>query len=84
MEQLRKRRQINLSWMKELYAAYPEKERFFDRSYHRQIGNIDRLSGQSAFKEQIMAGLSEEEIRKTWEPGLTAFKKMRAKYLLYP
>jgi uncharacterized protein YbbC (DUF1343 family) len=84
VEQLRRKRQINLSWIKELYAAYPEKERFFDQSYHRQIGNIDKLSGTTEFKQQIIAGLSEEEIRTTWAPGLAAFKTMRQKYLLYP
>ena len=84
VEQLRKKRQINLSWIKELYAAYPEKERFFDKSYHRQIGDIDKLAGTREFKEQIIAGVSEEQIRKSWEPGLTAFKAKRAKYLIYP
>ena len=84
VEELRKKRQINLSWMKELYAAYPDKARFFDRSYHRQIGNIDRLSGRSEFTQQIIDGVSEQDIRKTWEPGLAAFRKLRAKYLLYP
>ena len=84
VEELRKKRQINLSWIKELYAAYPEKERFFDKSYHRQIGDIDKLAGTKEFKEQIIAGVSEEEIRKSWEPGLAAFRAKRAKYLLYP
>jgi uncharacterized protein YbbC (DUF1343 family) len=84
VEPLRKARQINLKWIKELYAAYPDKARFFDRSYHRQIGDIDKLAGTKAFKEQIIAGVSEEEIRKSWEPGLTAFRAKREKYLLYP
>nr|MBA2493815.1 DUF1343 domain-containing protein [Acidobacteriota bacterium] len=35
------------------------------------------------FKEQIIAGKTEEEIRRSWEPGLTNYKKMRKKYLLY-
>lgn len=83
-EQLRRSRKINLSWMKELYAAYPDKARFFDRSYHRQVGNIDKLSGTHEFKEQIRAGMSEEKIRKSWEPGLSQYKEMRKKYLLYP
>lgn len=82
-ETLRASRKINLSWMKELYAAYPAQAHFFDRSYHRQIGNIDFLSGTRDFKEQIRAGMCEEDIRKTWEPGLSEFKAMRAKYLLY-
>jgi uncharacterized protein YbbC (DUF1343 family) len=84
VEQLRRSRKINLSWMKELYANYPDKARFFDRTYHRQIGRIDTLAGVSEFKEQIIAGMSEEDIRKTWEPGLAAFKEKRQKYLLYP
>jgi uncharacterized protein YbbC (DUF1343 family) len=83
-EPLRAKRQINLAWMRELYAAYPDKARFFDSSYHKQIGNIDKLSGTTEFKRQIAAGLSDEEIRKTWEPGLTAFRATRQKYLLYP
>lgn len=84
VEQLRRSRQINLSWIKELYAAYPDKKMFFNRSFHRQIGNIDSLAGTAKFKEQIESGVPEEEIRKSWEPGLTAFKAMRQKYLIYP
>jgi hypothetical protein len=33
--------------------------------------------------QQLIAGSSEAEIRKSWEPKLTAFKIMRKKYLLY-
>lgn len=76
--------QINIQWMLQLYQSYPEKEKFFDRSFSRQMGNIDFLAGTPEFKEQIMAGLSEAEIRASWEPGLSNFKKMREKYLLYP
>ncbi|RYZ20481.1 MAG: DUF1343 domain-containing protein, partial [Chitinophagaceae bacterium] len=36
------------------------------------------------FKEQIRAGKSEAEIRASWEPGLSQYKAMRKKYLLYP
>ncbi|MBK9936496.1 MAG: DUF1343 domain-containing protein [Cytophagaceae bacterium] len=83
-EKLRQTKKINLSWMIELYNAYPEKDKFFDRSLSNQIGNIDFLAGVPEFKEQIKNGLSEVEIRKTWEPGLTKYKEMRKKYLLYP
>ncbi|HEY0900075.1 MAG TPA: hypothetical protein VGD90_12125, partial [Sphingobacteriaceae bacterium] len=30
------------------------------------------------------AGKSESEIRQSWEPGLSQYKLMRKKYLLYP
>jgi len=33
--------------------------------------------------KQVKANISEEEIRKSWEPGLVAFKPVRKKYLLY-
>ena len=34
--------------------------------------------------DSVPEGKSEEEIRKTWEPGLSNYKEMRKKYLLYP
>ncbi len=83
-EQLREKRQINLSWLMETYKAYPYKEKFFDYTYSKQMGNFDKLAGTTELKQQIIAGVSEEEIRKTWAPGLKAFKEKRKKYLLYP
>lgn len=83
-DKLRKTKQINIQWMKELYAAFPEKEKFFDRRLSNQMGNIDRLAGTANFRKQIIAGVSEAEIRKSWEPGLSQYKEMRKKYLLYP
>lgn len=84
LKKLSKNRKINLSWMIELYNAYPDKEEFFDRSKSNQMGNIDNLTGTSDFKEQIKAGKSETEIRASWEPKLSEYKKMRKKYLIYP
>jgi uncharacterized protein YbbC (DUF1343 family) len=81
---LRKSKQINISWIIELYNAHPHKEKFFDFTLSKEMGSIDKLSGQNAFKYQVMTGMPEAEIRKTWEPGLNKFKEMRKKYLLYP
>lgn len=83
-EKLRQRGKLNLRWMMELYQAYPDKARFFDMSQSKQMGSIDKLAGVAVFKEQIAAGVSEEAIRASWEPGLSNYKKMRKKYLLYP
>jgi uncharacterized protein YbbC (DUF1343 family) len=79
-----KSRKINISWMMELYKAYPDKSKFFDKKQSNQIGDINKLAGVYDFKKQIESGMSEDEIRKTWEPGLSEYKKMRKKYLLYP
>jgi uncharacterized protein YbbC (DUF1343 family) len=84
VEQLRKKKQINLQWIMELYKAHPEKEKFFDSKLSNQMGVIERLVGSGLFRQQIIDGKSEEEIRASWEPDLTAYKEMRKKYLLYP
>jgi len=81
---LRKRKQINIQWMIELYNAYPFKEKFFDSSLSKEMGTIERLIGVASFRQQIIEGKPEKEIRASWEPGLSEYKKMRKKYLLYP
>lgn len=80
----RKTRQLNLRWLMDLYKAYPDKARFFDASQSKQIGNFNFRSGNESLKKQIIAGVSEKEIRQSWEPGLSQYKQMRKKYLLYP
>lgn len=81
--QLRRSKKLNLKWMIELYNSYPDKKNFFDRTMSREINDIDRLAGTREFKEQIIAGKTEDEIRATWQPGLKKFREMRKKYLLY-
>jgi uncharacterized protein YbbC (DUF1343 family) len=81
---LRKKKQINLEWMMQLYKAHPHKEKFFDSKLSKEMGSIERLTGSGLFRQQIMNGASEKEIRASWEPALSAYKKMRKKYLLYP
>lgn len=84
VSKLRRSKQINIQWMIDLYKAFPDKAGFFDRSLSNQIGNIDGLVGNADFKEQVKAGKSVKEIRATWEPGLSQYKEMRKKYMLYP
>jgi uncharacterized protein YbbC (DUF1343 family) len=81
---LRTSGRINLQWMMELYRNYPRKDEFFDRSISKQIGNIDFLAGDTAFKHQIRQGVPEAKIRESWEPALGKYKTMRKKYLIYP
>jgi uncharacterized protein YbbC (DUF1343 family) len=83
IKNLRKTKRINLQWMIDLYQAYPDKAKFFDRTQSKQMGNIDFLAGVYEFRKQIEEGKTAEEIQKTWEPGLSEYKKMRLKYVLY-
>ncbi|MFA4868812.1 MAG: DUF1343 domain-containing protein [Pedobacter sp.] len=82
---LRKSRQINLAWLIELYNAYPDKANFFTPGRVSQdISAFDLRIGTDQLRKQIIAGVSEADIRKSWEPGLQKFKAIRKKYLIYP
>jgi len=81
---LRQSRQINIQWVIELYNAYPYKEKFFDSKLSDQMGPIETRVGNGLFRQQIIEGKPEKEIRASWEPGLSEYKTMRKKYLLYP
>ncbi|MEO5501684.1 MAG: DUF1343 domain-containing protein [Ginsengibacter sp.] len=80
---LRKSKQIYLKWIMELYKAYPQKEKFFDSKLSNQMNNIEIQIGSGLFRQQIIDGVPEAEIRASWEPALSDYKKMREKYLLY-
>lgn len=80
---LLKSKKINIQWIMELYKASPEKEKFFDSKQSREMNNIEIQIGSGLFRQQIIDGVSEAEIRKTWEPGLSNYKKMRKKYVIY-
>ncbi len=84
LEQLKETKQINLKWIMELYKAHPYKEKFFNSSLSNQMGTIEKLIGSGQFRQQIINGASEATIRASWEPGLSQYKEMRKKYLLYP
>ena len=66
-----------LQYLLDFYQQSTDKAHFFGKYF-------EELSGTSALREQIIAGKSEAEIRASWAPGLTKFKTLRRKYLLYP
>jgi len=70
-------RKIDLSYVLKMYSLYPDKEKFFT-SY------FDILAGSTTLKQQIKDGLTENQIRASWQPELDKFKTLRKKYLLYP
>ena len=41
------------------------------------------IAGNDKLKQQLTSFSSENEIRKSWEPDLELFKKIRNKYLIY-
>jgi uncharacterized protein YbbC (DUF1343 family) len=69
---------IQLKWLIQAYKLFPQKNKFF-----LNATSLKRHAGNNILQQQIIDGKSEEEIRKSWEPALTNYKKMRKKYLLY-
>lgn len=75
---IKAKKTIDLSYLIQFYKDYPEKESFFLASLF-----FDKLAGNAKLREMIQAGYTEEQIKETWEPGLSAFKQTRKKYLIY-
>jgi len=70
--------QLNLSWLMTMHSSYPNKEKFFSSP-----GFFDKLAGNTQLRKQIVEGVSEEDIRASWQKDLEAYKIVRKKYLLY-
>jgi uncharacterized protein YbbC (DUF1343 family) len=77
-EQIFAERQLNLSYLLDIYQRYPNKDDFFLNSDF-----FEKLAGNNQLRKQLIAGKSEAAIRASWEPALSQFKEMRKKYLLY-
>jgi len=79
---------IQLQWLINAYKLFPDKDHFFLVARKESPTETDyffnKLAGNATLMEQIKKGLAEKEIRESWQPGLTAFKAIRRKYLLYP
>ncbi|MGP8216708.1 MAG: exo-beta-N-acetylmuramidase NamZ domain-containing protein [Bacteroidia bacterium] len=63
-------------WLKGTLKDYPDKANYF-KGYFTYLAGTDKL------QKQIEQGLTDEDIRKSWEPELTKFKAIRKRYLLY-
>lgn len=76
---------LQLKWLLEAYRLFPEKDNFFlqPKSGKMEESFFTKLSGNNDLWQQIKEGKTEEEIRKSWEPKLGEFKKIRKKYLMY-
>ncbi len=69
---------IQLQYLINAYKLFPKKDSFF-------LANnfFNKLAGNDVLMKQIKKGVSEKDIRKSWEKELNKFKTIRKKYLLY-
>ncbi len=75
-EYIKNTKKINLFWLIGTYANTPDKTNYFDENFNFHAGN-------STLQQQVKDGITEDAIRKSWEPGIAKFKVVRKKYLLY-
>jgi len=68
---------IDLSWLIMAFKNMGNDPKFFN-------GFFDKLAGTPTLRQQIISGLPEDEIRKSWEDKLSLFREIRKKHLLYP
>ena len=70
---------LQIKWLLEAYRLFPGKDSFF----LNKGANFNRLAGNDQLIKQVKQGVSEREIRRSWQADLDQFKKIRKKYLLY-
>lgn len=69
---------FSLSPLLEMYKGFSDPSNFFLKNNF-----FDKLAGTDELKKQIIKGVSEEDIRKSWQEDLEKYKALRKKYLLY-
>ncbi len=76
---------VQLKWLQQAYKLFPKKDSFFLKAKSGKPEDIffNKLAGNAELMQQVKSGKTEAQIRKSWEPKLNAFKKIRKKYLLY-
>ncbi len=67
---------LELKWLLDAYNNFPKSNIFF-------LKGFNKIAGNSSLKEQVISGVSEIEIRKSWKPKLKIFTGIREKYLIY-
>ncbi|MBR2647387.1 MAG: DUF1343 domain-containing protein [Sediminibacterium sp.] len=77
---------IRIDYLVEAYRLFPQKDSFFLRPKSGKPTDyfFNKLAGSNQLMEQLKAGKTATDIKASWQPGITAFKKIRKKYLLYP
>lgn len=68
---------MTLKWVISAYKNATDKSKIFNTK------NFTTHAGTEVLQQQIEQGLTEAEIKATWQEDLEAYKKIRAKYLIY-
>ena len=70
--------EMTLKWIIKAYENSTDKSLFF------LTNGFTKHAGTTKLQKQIEAGMTEVDIKATWQKDLESFKKIRANYLIYP
>ncbi len=73
---LNTKRELQIGWLIEFYDYFRGSENFFTQYFVK-------LAGTNELQIQIYNGITEEEIRESWQNDLNKFRQIRKKYLIY-
>jgi uncharacterized protein YbbC (DUF1343 family) len=76
IDAIQSEKEINLSYIISAYEKMDNLKDFFNNYFNY-------LAGNDILKTQIIDGLTEEQIRSSWQNDISHFKTIRKKYLLY-
>src|SRR5690606_13727912 len=76
LSKIEKVTQFELRWLIWAYKITSDKTKFFNSFF-------TKLAGTKKLQQQIESGIPEEDIRASWQEGLSKFKEMRKQYLIY-
>ena len=69
--------EVSMQWVIDAYTNAVDKNKVFNTD------GFTKHAGTTKLQQQIEAGKTEEEIKKSWQPDLEKFKKLRAQYVMY-
>ena len=69
-------KKLNLSWILEARKQLKDDEKFFNNYFIKLVGVSD-------MQQKIDSGMTEDEIRSSWQTGIDNYLKIREKYLTY-
>ena len=70
-------KRLNMTYLIIMYQKSDKATFFLKNNF------FDKLMGNGETRKQLQKGLTEKQMRASWEPALSHFKAMRQKYLLY-
>ncbi|MGC1515311.1 MAG: DUF1343 domain-containing protein, partial [Maribacter sp.] len=77
LSQMQRMNGVTMEYIIDAYTHSLDKSKVFNTN------GFTAHAGTTILQKQIEAGVTNEEIRRSWQPAISEFKKVREKYLIY-